>query len=225
MLAASVAACSSGLSSDQWLWCKQHLASVDDSAETLGVAKVQTMVSEPSWWADYVTSTQNSNNALIAANPAYIAACDDAATSHAIGESRTSWCLADGLADALGLIRRARVHVDHGGRNVRLQGATARPAPRQSRFRPRLSSCVRVLDRLVQAACACSSARGFVPSTRRAPARSGTAARQWDRRTSSGGSACRRGTRWSTRQSGRRRSGRPCHRRAGCRHSAHRGPR
>ena len=98
-LAAAFAACSSGLSSAQWLWCKQHLAAVDEAAETLGIAKAQTSYQEPSWWADYVTSTQNSNNALIVGNPAFIAACDDAATNHDVGESRQSWCTTDGLAE------------------------------------------------------------------------------------------------------------------------------
>jgi len=100
LLTAVLAACSSGLTSDQWLWCKQHLPSVDSAAETLGIAKAQTSVREPSWWADYVTSTENSNNALLAGNPAFIAACDDAATNRGVGESRTSWCMTDGLADA-----------------------------------------------------------------------------------------------------------------------------
>ena len=100
VLAVTVAACGSGLSSSQWLWCKQNLAAVDAAAASLQIAKVQTTVQEPSWLADYVTSAANSSNALIGANAAFIASCGAAAKKRDVSkDTRVSWCLTDGLGD------------------------------------------------------------------------------------------------------------------------------
>ena len=101
VIAAVVAACGSGLGSNDWLWCKEHPAAVDKAAESLQIAKVQTTVQEPSWLADYVTSAANSSNALIGANAAFIASCAAAAEKRGVGtDTRASWCLTDGLGDA-----------------------------------------------------------------------------------------------------------------------------
>jgi hypothetical protein len=92
-------ACSSGLGGTESLWCAQHLAAVDDAAASLGVATAQRTYQEPSWLPDYVTGTLNFSNALIAANPAFTAACDAAADKRGVGETRLSWCTTDGIAD------------------------------------------------------------------------------------------------------------------------------
>jgi hypothetical protein len=100
VLGTAIAACSSGLGGSEWLWCKEHLASVDEAADRLQVPKAPTSLQEPTWWADYVTSTTNSNSALISGNPDFIASCDVAATKRGVGASRVSWCMSDGIAEA-----------------------------------------------------------------------------------------------------------------------------
>lgn len=100
VIALALAACGGrSLGNSEWLWCKEHLASVDAAAEGLGIAKVQTTIQEPTWWSDYVTSALNRSNALIGANADFVAACNAAADKAGLGESRVSWCMTDGLGD------------------------------------------------------------------------------------------------------------------------------
>jgi hypothetical protein len=98
-LATVLTACGPGLSGDAWAWCKQHLAAVDAAADGLQIAKAPTAYQEPSWLPDYMTSQLNSSNALMAANPAFTGACDQAAEAKGVGDARLSWCMTDGIAD------------------------------------------------------------------------------------------------------------------------------
>jgi hypothetical protein len=100
VLGVAVAACtSSGLGSGAWAWCKEHPAEVDIAAAGLQLPVAQTPYREPSWLPDYVTGVLNSSNALITANPAFVAACDNAADKQDVGETRISWCTTDGIGN------------------------------------------------------------------------------------------------------------------------------
>lgn len=101
-LAALTAACGSGLTGNQWAWCKLNLASVDAAAEGVGLAKVETTVRDPIWWPDYLTSQLNSSLLPITENPDFLASCDAAADERGVGASRVNWCLADGLGETWG---------------------------------------------------------------------------------------------------------------------------
>ena len=100
-VAALIAACGGqGLGGSEWLWCKEHLAAVDQAAAGLQIATADTAYQEPSWWPDYVTSMANFNNSLLVANTAFTASCDSAAVKRGVGEARLQWCMTDGIADA-----------------------------------------------------------------------------------------------------------------------------
>lgn len=99
MLGIVVAACGTGLGGTESLWCAQHQAAVDDAATGIQLPTADRAYQEPSWLPDYLTSTLNFSNALIAANSAFIAACDVAADKRGVGETRISWCTTDGIAD------------------------------------------------------------------------------------------------------------------------------
>jgi hypothetical protein len=99
-LTGAFAACGSGLNSGAWAWCKQHLDQVDAAAAVLQLPVIQTTIEEPTWWPNYVTSMQNTNTGLIAANPDFLASCNVAADANNVGASRVSWCLSDGIGPA-----------------------------------------------------------------------------------------------------------------------------
>jgi hypothetical protein len=99
-IALVVAACGgSGLGSNEWGWCKQHLPAVDVAAEGLQIPTAETAYQEPSWWPDYLTSSAQFNNTLLAASTAFTAACNSAADARGVGQARLQWCMTDGLAD------------------------------------------------------------------------------------------------------------------------------
>ena len=92
-VAALIAACGGqGLGGSEWLWCKEHLAAVDQAAAGLQIATADTAYQEP--------SMANFNNSLLVANTAFIASCDSAAVKRGVGEARLQWCMTDGIADA-----------------------------------------------------------------------------------------------------------------------------
>jgi hypothetical protein len=94
------AACSSGLSSAAWLWCKENLPAVDTAAAALEIPTSQIDYQEPSWWGVYVNSTLNFNNAELISNADFIGSCDSAADKAGVAESRISWCETDGVGNA-----------------------------------------------------------------------------------------------------------------------------
>jgi hypothetical protein len=96
-LVAVVAACSSGLGSSQWLWCRENLAAVDVAADQLGFAKTQSGWEEPTWLPDYLNSNLSASTAVIAANADFQAACAQAATTAGRLDSQQFWCLSDGI--------------------------------------------------------------------------------------------------------------------------------
>src|SRR5262249_33579098 len=93
-------ACSSGLSSAAWTWCKENMPAVDTAAGALGMPTAQIDYQEPSWWGVYVASTLNFNNAALVSNADFIGSCDSAADKAGVGESRISWCTTDGVGNA-----------------------------------------------------------------------------------------------------------------------------
>lgn len=111
VLAIVLAACSaSGLSADEWIWCKEHPAAVDAAAGSLKLATAQQSFKEPTWWQDYMTTALSHNNAALVANPDFIASCSAAQAKAGVDQNNVAWCMADGIgetwdaADAAGLM-------------------------------------------------------------------------------------------------------------------------
>jgi hypothetical protein len=99
-LAAVTAACSSGLSSSEWLWCKEHLALVDASAASIGLAKTQTTYQEPTWLPAYIETQVTLNNTALMQSADFKASCDRAADANGVAEGRLAWCQEEGFDEA-----------------------------------------------------------------------------------------------------------------------------
>jgi hypothetical protein len=99
-LAAITAACGSGLSSAEWLWCKQNLAAVDTAAGSIGLPTSQITYREPTWLPAYVDMDVSFNHAALMGSADFIASCDKAADANGVAEGRLAWCQEDGFDEA-----------------------------------------------------------------------------------------------------------------------------
>jgi hypothetical protein len=99
-LAAITAACSSGLSSGEWLWCKQNLAAVDTSAAAIGLPQTELTYREPIWLPAYTEMQVTLNNTSLMQSAEFKASCDRAADANGVAEGRLAWCQEDGFDEA-----------------------------------------------------------------------------------------------------------------------------
>jgi hypothetical protein len=87
----------SGLSSGEWVWCKENPPAVDAAAASLKVPTAQRTFKEPTWWQDYLTTALSLNNAALIANPDFAASCGAAQVKAGVDATNVAWCIADGI--------------------------------------------------------------------------------------------------------------------------------
>jgi hypothetical protein len=98
VLAVALAACgSSGLSTGEWVWCKENPAAVDAAATNLKIATTQQSFKEPTWWQVYLDTALSQNSAALVANADFAASCAAAQVKATVDASNVAWCIADGI--------------------------------------------------------------------------------------------------------------------------------
>jgi hypothetical protein len=100
VLAVALAACgSSGLSTGEWVWCKENPAAVDAAATNLKIATAQRSFKEPTWWQVYLDTALSQNSAALVANADFTASCTAAQGKAGVDPSNVAWCIADGIGE------------------------------------------------------------------------------------------------------------------------------
>jgi hypothetical protein len=87
----------SGLSSAEWVWCKENPPAVDAAAASLKIATTQRTFTEPTWWQDYLTTALSLNNSALVANSDFAASCGAAQSKAGVDSANVAWCIADGI--------------------------------------------------------------------------------------------------------------------------------